>query len=205
MSRGPEHHDRSTGDQPHSRSERDQAMQRHAQPNEPAPLTERRSLKGLGSSLIGLSCLIVAVTASAIAWEHFETAPTQMVTPIAAVDPTEVAALRQQFADMEDFTLALRSELDGLTRPGGVLPRVIEQLQNGRRTDASHAAVLQQLREANLAQVSDVIFEPVSAQAGQGRGPVQVSPTQSANADVPQRVIVTPQIGSQTRPVEQGQ
>lgn len=159
----------------------------------------------MGSSLIGLSCLIVAVTASAIAWKHFETAPTQVVTPIAAVDPAEVAALRQQLADMEDFTLALRSELDGLTGPGGVLPRVIEQLQNGRRTDASHAAVLQQLREANLAQVSDVIFEPGAAHAGQGRGPVQVSPAQSANTEIPERVIVTPQIGALPRQVEQGQ
>ena len=170
-----------------------------------APLTERRSLRGLGTALIGLSCLTVAVTGSAIAWQHFEHVPAPVVTAVASVDPAEVEALRRQLVLMRDDTFALRAELDALTGPDGVLPRVVEQLQNGRRADASHAAVLQQLLEANLTQSSDIVFENGSAQVGQGRGPIQVSPLQSSLSEPPRRVIVTPQVGDLARSVEQGQ
>lgn len=170
-----------------------------------APLTERRSLRGLGTALIGLSCLTVAVTGSAIAWQHFEHGPAPVVTAVASVDPAEVEALRRQLVLMADDTFALRAELDALTGPSGVLPRVIEQLQNGRRADASHAAVLQQLLEVNLTQISDIIFENESAQSRQGRGPIQVSPLQSSLSEPPRRVIVTPQVGDLAHSVEQGQ
>jgi len=170
-----------------------------------APLTERRSLRGLGTALIGLSCLTVAVTGSTIAWQHFEHVPAPVVTAVASVDPAEVEALRRQLVLMGDDTFALRAELDALTGPGGVLPRVIEQLQNGRRAYASHAAVLQQLLEANLTQSSDILVENGTVQAGQGRGPIQVSPLQSSLSEPPRRVIVTPQVGDLARSVEQGQ
>ena len=91
---------------------------------------------------------------------------------------TEINRLRGDVAYLLQQEQALRAEIQLLTQPGGVLPRLIDQTKRQRAVNASHANAIHQLFSSG-----SLTGNPV---AGSADGPSPFA------VDRPQRVQVTP-------------
>lgn len=174
----------------------DAALRPQAVPNFFPMAQKQSSLHGIGLMMIGASFLIVASTASVIAWTYFDATREKPAPQIAIAGQADLQALQRRVARLDELNRQLRSELDGLAGPGGVLPRVIEQLQVTKRTDAAQTGAIQQLMQDRLSAEVDTqeTSNAVSNVDRQGLGPIQVTPVRSGSSEQPQMVIVTPQV-----------
>lgn len=158
------------------------------------------ALSGAGVAMFGLGFLILAGTGAAIAWQQWGTPP--RAEPIAEVfaPAIDLVPLQNQIVFLQEENRLIRAELDGLVGPDGVLPRIIGQLQEGRRLHVAHSAALQRLLSAEASYNPQVPQEVSVAPLG---GPVQLTPVRALIAERPQRVIVTPE--TPNPPAGQGQ
>ena len=143
--------------------------------------------------LFSLSALVVSVTASLIAWEHLgpsdlAAAAASQTSQLAEPLPTNVSL---RLANLESKNRALRAELDGLVGPGGVLPRIIERLQEEKRVEAIHQAAIDQLFQL-MARKNVLSVGETQALGDENGAPVSVTHVGAAEMDRPVRVIVTP-------------
>ena len=145
-------------------------------------------LSGAGMAMLGLGFLVVSATGSAIAWQTWGNAPAPDIVAQAPA-PVDLSPLIGRITVLTEENRVLRAELDSLSGPGGVLPRIITQLQEGKRLDAAHGAALQQLLSRRVETSGSA---EVSTLPENGFGPVQVTPIRSAVNEQPQRVVVTP-------------
>ncbi|WP_029066144.1 hypothetical protein [Labrenzia sp. DG1229] len=165
------------------------------------PMADQRTAYGhsadtvvsLPKLLLSVSALILAITASFIAWEQFGRAEPATLSSVQLSNQSQPNwdVVTRQLADLAGDNRMLRSELDGLVGPGGVLPRIIERLQEDKRIDAAHRAAIDQLFALGT-QRGTLSASPDRITAVQSGGPVEVTPISAAEAGHPQRVIVTP-------------
>ncbi len=156
-------------------------------------------LSSAGMAMLGLGFLVVSATGSAIAWQTWGNAPTPDIVSETA-SSVDLSPLVGRITALTEENRVLRAELDSLSGPGGVLPRIITQLQEGKRLDAAHGAALQQLLSGGVETAGSAETSPLP---GNGFGPVQVTPILNAVSEQPQRVVVTP--SSSNPPEGQGQ
>ncbi|GFE66968.1 hypothetical protein KIN_40420 [Litoreibacter roseus] len=142
--------------------------------------------------MVGLGFLVMSATGSAIAWQTWGDRGAQTSEPVEAVETVrfDIAPLERDLNALVQDNLALRAELEALSGRDGVLPRIIAQLQEGRRLDATYGAAIQQLLAGGL-QLRDEPAGVGAYAATQQNLPVQVTPI-SVGTDQPQRVVVTP-------------
>lgn len=163
------------------------------------------ALAALGTSasipklILSLSVLVISATASLIAWERFDPEPPKTLPQAQAVqsskDDLETFSLR--LAELERDNQKLRAELDGLMGTGGVLPRIIERLSEGKRVEAAHRASIDQLFLL-IARLEGARTQQAQGLVSDNGAPVSVTSFEAAGSDRPVRVIVTPKREPQT-------
>jgi hypothetical protein len=124
-----------------------------------------------------------------------EARSTALVTTLGTSNP-ELAGLRAEMALLTEQSSELRSELVMLTGQGGVLPKLVERLQEQRRINAAHANALRQLYgTTDLISASLPTFEESAANESVGSRPVQVTPVTRPAEEAPKRVVLIPEDG----------
>lgn len=197
MSRADNRHETSSVDQQTQfAGDPDAALRPRAVPDYVSLAPKPNAMHGIGLMMIGASFLIVASTGSVIAWTYFDATRQKPAPQIAAEPSVETQALQRSVLRLEDRTRQLQAELDGLAGPGGVLPRIIEQLQVTKQTDAAQTNAIQQLMQERWSTVGGTqdAADTVPDANVQGLGPIQVTPVHSGAAEQPQMVIVTPEV-----------
>jgi hypothetical protein len=108
----------------------------------------------------------------------------------------ELAELRAEMALLTEQSFELRSEFVMLTGQGGVLPKLVERLQEQRRINAAHADALRQLYgTTDLISASLPTFEESAGNENAGSRPVQVTPVTRTAEEAPKRVVLIPENG----------
>ncbi|MDF1670183.1 MAG: hypothetical protein P1U83_11260 [Roseovarius sp.] len=165
-------------------------------------------LGSVSKTLLSLAVLALVVTGCIFAFQTVDLAdPTNRASAKTAQAPstaiaatgqdqaTEIAALRAEVALVTEQSLELRAELALLTGQGGVLPQMINRLQEQRRVNAAHSNALRQLYSTKglIGASLPSLEEPATAAGDVGSRPVQVTPVANAQDEAPKRVVLIPQ------------
>lgn len=156
-------------------------------------------IDGLCKILLTLAVVGVVTIGGVIAFHELDIAATGSTAsvPAAEIPDSELADLQAEVAVLTEQALALRSELALLTGQGGVLPKLVERLQEQRRINAAHANALRQLYgTTDLISASLPTSEESAANESVGSRPVQVTPVPRTAEEAPKRVVLIPESGN---------
>lgn len=154
-------------------------------------------LGSVSRALLSLAVLALVVTGCIFALQTIDLADQVAEASPAALGSSqqdhaaEIAALRAEVALVTEQSLELRAELAVLTGQGGVLPQVIDRLQDQRRVNAAHSNALRQLF-STTGPLSASLPSSEEPATGVGSRPIQVTPVATAQQDAPQRVVLIP-------------